>query len=454
VEDRKSVHENVIYTKGVCQMPFTDLGPPKTGWEVGGLNELQPAVIRKRNAVKPYNTLFVEDSAAEIAAEKAGLVKDGWDGYDPHTSMAAVKNALGLLALETMVNKSRKQHNTNPDATLGAIVEAHTLVDHDVAALVREPTDLSMPEEDVIIAGATGVNEVMNGVYFKLSQTFGVKAFKMVKMHGAGAVSKGHPIVRFLYKDAATGAWTISPRPMAGISVAPGCAFSHDEFAEHPSMVSSEWYVWHPHTQALQTKASAIKEQAKEAEKAKTLWESIAASLDGLYPVPDFVVCRSMVGFEMTASADKLGHVSRGLMLRIPQTLYGRPVYEAESGGQFLYFLKDEGDLADGMTGWEDFQPGAHPDPNKLFKMSGNWVLSREIALPVDEALGYCKDLAVTPDLLESQWKLRQLDGTWAAVPDLKLRRQEWTHQSILEAETPSTVAGEEKPLLSDIPSK
>eukprot|EP00913_Durusdinium_trenchii_P010804 g10135.t1 len=31
VEDSEHVHENVIYTKGKCQMPFTELGPPKTG---------------------------------------------------------------------------------------------------------------------------------------------------------------------------------------------------------------------------------------------------------------------------------------------------------------------------------------------------------------------------------------------------------------------------------------
>lgn len=31
VEDSDHVHENVIYTKGKCQMPFTELGPPKTG---------------------------------------------------------------------------------------------------------------------------------------------------------------------------------------------------------------------------------------------------------------------------------------------------------------------------------------------------------------------------------------------------------------------------------------
>merc|ERR1719223_2190619 len=33
VEDPKHVHENVIYTKGTCQMPFTDMGPPLTGFD-------------------------------------------------------------------------------------------------------------------------------------------------------------------------------------------------------------------------------------------------------------------------------------------------------------------------------------------------------------------------------------------------------------------------------------
>ena len=36
----------------------------------------------------------------------------------------------------------------------------------------------------VLIRGGTGDNEVINGVYFKLMHTFGVKAFKMVKQPG------------------------------------------------------------------------------------------------------------------------------------------------------------------------------------------------------------------------------------------------------------------------------
>eukprot|EP00913_Durusdinium_trenchii_P002940 g2727.t1 len=76
------------------------------------------------------------------------------------------------------------------------------------AALVREPTDLSLPEEDVLIKGGTGENEVINGVYFKLMHTFGVKAFKMVKQTGFYTA----PVVRYLYWDHVSGAWTISPK--------------------------------------------------------------------------------------------------------------------------------------------------------------------------------------------------------------------------------------------------
>jgi len=295
----------------------------------------------------------------------------------------------------------------------------------------------------------------MNGVYFKLGSTFGVKAFKMVKLVSNGALARPTPIIRYLYRDTSTGAWTISPRPLTGITVAPGCAFAHDESAEHPSLIKTDWYVWHKHTGALQTKETAKRDQEKKDKEVKSTWETIVAAMEPTPPEPDLVVCRSMVGFEMTASLEKLGFINRGLMLRIPTTLYGRPVYEAESGGQFLYFMKEEGTLAEGLQGWEEFESGVIPNPALLFGMTGHWVLSREIANPIDKSLGYCQDVAVTPDMIESTstWTIRQNDNSWATVSDLKLRRQEWTHQSILEAEAPS-VQGEEAPLLSAVPDK
>lgn len=48
----------------------------------------------------------------------------------------------------------------------------------DEAAVIREDTDLTLPEDDLWIVGATGQNELMNGAYWKLEDTFGVSMFK------------------------------------------------------------------------------------------------------------------------------------------------------------------------------------------------------------------------------------------------------------------------------------
>ena len=37
IEDADFIHENVIYKKGVCQMPFTSHGPPTSGFETSVL---------------------------------------------------------------------------------------------------------------------------------------------------------------------------------------------------------------------------------------------------------------------------------------------------------------------------------------------------------------------------------------------------------------------------------
>merc|ERR1719253_172809 len=37
VEDQETVHENVVYTQGACQMPFTQEGPPMTGFREGSV---------------------------------------------------------------------------------------------------------------------------------------------------------------------------------------------------------------------------------------------------------------------------------------------------------------------------------------------------------------------------------------------------------------------------------
>merc|ERR1719161_1216751 len=59
----------------------------------------------------------------------------------------------------------------------------------------------------------------------------------------------------------------------------------------------------------------------------------------------DRLAVRGVVGFDVAAD---VGGVRQGLMLRHGSELYGRPVYESEDGGQFLYWLREGGSLRDG----------------------------------------------------------------------------------------------------------
>merc|ERR1719382_720128 len=112
----------------------------------------------------------------------------------------------------------------------------------EVMALVREPTDLNLPEEDVLVSGGTGDNEAMNGFYFKLSGTFGIPIYRLVKKEGFITTAY---VERFLFKDPSTNCWIISSKSSGGISIMPGAAFAEDEVADRPGAVTAEWYVWY-----------------------------------------------------------------------------------------------------------------------------------------------------------------------------------------------------------------
>jgi len=102
IEDLKAIHENVIFTRGECQMPFIDLGPPDTMLEtlqVGDVRTLAPAAMARKAARTPYPTLWEADTMAEVLAEASGWRKDGFDGYDPNETVQALKAALGMETL-------------------------------------------------------------------------------------------------------------------------------------------------------------------------------------------------------------------------------------------------------------------------------------------------------------------------------------------------------------------
>eukprot|EP00913_Durusdinium_trenchii_P020808 g19548.t1 len=131
--------------------------------------------------------------------------------------------------------------------------------------------------------------------------------------------------------------WRNRPRPLVGVCLAPGCAFAQEEHTEHPSMVSKPWYVWHGYSGALLAHGEEIKEEDEDEEKGFSLRTESGTG------------AKSIVGFQVTGNSDHLGKIGVGLMLRIPMTLFGRPVYEYEGGGQYLYFQRKEASLSDGQ---------------------------------------------------------------------------------------------------------
>lgn len=449
VEDSQHVHENVIYTKGKCQMPFTELGPPKTGFESAALNDMMPQASRRRAMVTPLPTIWDASTPKEqdpiwsllkgFGRKLDCMSAEGWEAFDPESELRFLRATArsfggGGVAQPGGVTKTL---STASAITLPSMAMT-TTEPQGAVALVREPTDLSLPEEDVLIKGGVGENEVINGVYFKLMHTFGVKAFKMVKRVGFYST----PITRYLYWDIVANAWTISEKPLEGVCSAPGCAFCQQDGIEHPSLVTKPWYVWHGYSGSLMAGGVKVEEEEEKKEEGFTL-----RGLLGQKTEVDIIKSQSIVGFQVHGSMETLGNIGKGLMLRIPMTLFGRPVYEFEGGGQYLYYLQKESKIADGQSAsWEEFGAGVEPKPERLFEKEGYWAISMDIGEQMDSerCYGYCEDLAVTPEQIDRTWYVRFPSG-YRSNPDLKFTPQEWVHEGTHEAISAAEAAELEK---------
>lgn len=217
--------------------------------------------------------------------------------------------------------------------------------------------------------------------------------------------------------------------------MAPGCAFAQEDNTEHPSMVTKPWYVWHGDSGELLAAGEEIKE---EEEKGGFTLRSLMGP-----PSPvDKIVAKSIVGFQVQGNQDKLGKIGMGLMLRIPLTLFGRPVYEYEGGGQYLYFHRKESDgvtfteLSKGQDAdLEEFGAGIEPTPEKLYENQGCWVIATDMgaSLESSDCYAFVEDTAVTPDQITRIWQVR-LKGTLEANEELRFVAQEWSHEGTLQA--------------------
>jgi len=200
-------------------------------------------------------------------------------------------------------------------------------------------------------------------------------------------------------------------------------------------MVTKPWYVWHGYTGELLAAGEEIKEKKEDDE---------GFTLRSLMPEPtpvDKLVAKSIVGFQVQGNEDKLGKIGMGLMLRIPLTLFGRPVYEYEGGGQYLYFHRknDDGTMEDMAAGQdaelEEFGAGIEPTPERLYESSGCWVIATDMGIELESPDCYAvvEDTAVTPDQITRTWNVRSRDKMEPNV-ELRFTAQEWSHEGTLQA--------------------
>jgi len=385
VEDHKHVHENVIYTHGRCQMPFTDRGPPRTGFEntvvVGTL------IKKGRSSVKK------KAPSASIAKSRAhGGIKswfgfrednaEGWNVAETH-SLKRASVSSRVSNFHSMNNSAfRPEEETDDVGGMGI-------------AMVREETDLSLPEEDIFVKGGTGPNASINGLYFKLSSTYGMPVYKMVKKERRYGF--GVPIARFLYFDTKENVWVISPLPNQGPKPLPGCAFVEDPDATHPGAITANWYVYYPTAKKMK-KFGGLDEEDEDDEAAGTKAKNVKVPVDQIKSV-------SIMGFEPVGVDKTL--IKAGSLVRQGRELYGRPVYESESGGQYLYWFKKGGDLAEGLVE-DDLEGDAGADANKLYQYTGHWIVASDVGETCGgpTCLAYLEDSAVTPDQIPqgSRW--------------------------------------------------
>lgn len=298
--------------------------------------------------------------------------------------------------------------------------------DDETMALVREPTDLDLPEEDVSIEGGTGENAVLNGLYFKMSGTFGIQMYRNVQKSSGFSLMGASYIQRYLFKDGNSGCWIISDKTSGGLQIEPGMAFAEDAKAETPAKVTTDWYVWHTNSGTMRSHAEEEARAASEETKSnnKKPREELMK-----HPV-DALTVQSILGFALSYDEVPTGPKA-GLFLRHGSQLYSRPVYESEFHGtdmvggeqcQFLYWMEMNGSLNKGRREDDMKEVGL-----SKFQKGGYWAIGQLGSTKTQNTcLAYCEDIAATPSVIQGKWHVRREGGRFSVDPKFELNMQEW----------------------------
>jgi hypothetical protein len=350
VEDEKHIHENVIFTENLSQMP----------WAEG---------------------LLTNGKLQQLIDETYSSIKSVLEKQEENFPRPRLRR--------------RAQEVRNPDLIMAESGEA-------AATLLRQPTDLNMPHEDVLISGADSIeNQDMNGLYVRMSEAFGLAIYRNTKIvrevpnmqpnssvsiaslgkcarRSLAGTAVEKAVTRYLYQDPKRECWIISESPsydtperVLNLHRSAAMVESSDP---HPGLAAKPWYVWHEDTQSMRLWLPRNQFLAEEL-------ETVTCGMKQekkLRPV-DRLTIQCVMGLIV----DGHNGLIHGLMLRHPSMFFGRPVYEAENGGQYLYWFQQGKMVEDGWVIASMVSPTKaldEVDPDDEAKINeGWWIIARQV---------------------------------------------------------------------------
>eukprot|EP00397_Hematodinium_sp_SG-2012_P000527 GEMP01000528.1.p1 GENE.GEMP01000528.1~~GEMP01000528.1.p1 ORF type:complete len:989 (+),score=200.75 GEMP01000528.1:2610-5576(+) len=385
-------HLRVIYKNDVCEMPYSETGPPTTGFDEG--KYLGPVVNTMVSRKRHKHLIDVRDPRTDVdfkqIASKQPFRKSMDIKYDRYERRKTTQDKAGYVHV------------------------------------INEPTDFLPHEVDVIVSGGTGHNAIMNGLYFRLSQEFGSVQYMHYAKDAAGIGR-----VRYLNRNEQGTQWIINDKSQA---LQPGTARVQASCESLDNIVGA-WHVYH----------CGLNGQPK--------YKPYSGRLAKEETPIDKISVKVVDGFFLRATHNHYGIMSNSVFLRITAELFDRPVYEVENGGQFLYFTSwtqksfaeelAENNVSQQTEGnasgvdfpkWREESVVEGDEPRQLHLQKGAWCISDQLGmLPMvddrDKCFAYCEDSAVTPDAIEdgNDWKV-YCDGSWNTMAKDELSVEVYDH--------------------------
>jgi hypothetical protein len=232
---KRVVHERVMYIHGKATQPPRPRIPTQNHYRIP-----EPGFANKRLPDDPHvdadehlDLLRVSGLCFKDAPAKSSQVKDPSDQAKPkqiyglvEMEQEALGDKFGAImeqeALKVLADKALVVHlesimsslrvtfaweRRNPD-----VMQSDQAAP--VSVLVRQDTDINSALEDIWVTGGTKGNQVLNGIYFRMSGTFGTPIYQHTIVsagpphdphHEAGEI-----ISKYLYRDTSKDRWMIS----------------------------------------------------------------------------------------------------------------------------------------------------------------------------------------------------------------------------------------------------